>query len=150
MKVQFAVLATAVVMLLGAANSTLAHHSFSVEFDPNKCLDLTGPLTGIEWENPHAWLRMDVKEASGKVQPWRLEMITPNALRRNGTLREHFESQIGKVMHARGCAARAGAFQSDGTNRGAAEYIKLADGVIRIVGQVVERNMTPEKLSFWK
>ena len=57
-----------------------AHHSFSVEFDGTKCLDLTGPLTGIEWENPHAWLRMDVKDASGRVVPWRLEMITPNAL----------------------------------------------------------------------
>ena len=53
-------------------------------------------------------------------------------------------------MHARGCAARPGAFSIDGTNRGAAEYIKLADGVIRIVGQVVERNLTPEKLSFWE
>ena len=150
MKVQFAAFFTAVLVLLGAANSPLAHHSFGVEFDSTKCMDLTGPLTGIEWENPHAWLRMDVKEPSGKVQPWRLEMITPNALRRNGTTREHFESSIGKVMHARGCAARAGAFTIDGTNRGAAEYIKLADGVIRIVGQVVEREMTPEKLSFWE
>jgi hypothetical protein len=150
MKVQFAAFFTSVLVLLGAANSPLAHHSFGVEFDSTKCMDLTGPLTGIEWENPHAWLRMDVKEPSGKVQPWRLEMITPNALRRNGTTREHFESAIGKVMYARGCAARAGAFTIDGTNRGAAEFIKLADGVIRIVGQVVEREMTPEKLSFWE
>ena len=149
MKVQFAAFVTAVLVLLGAASSPRAHHSFSVEFDPNNCMDLPGPLTGIEWENPHAWLRMEVKEPGGKVQPWRLEMVTPNALRRNGTTREHFESQIGKVMHARGCAARPGAFTIDGTNRGAAEFIKLADGVIRIVGQVVERNMTPEKLSFW-
>ena len=150
MKDQFAAFVTAVLVLLGAASSPLAHHSFGVEFDSTKCMDLTGPLTGIEWENPHAWLRMDVKEPSGKVQPWRLEMITPNALRRNGTTREHFESQVGKPMHARGCAARAGAFQADGSNRGAAEFIKLSDGVIRIVGQVVERDMTPEKLSFWE
>ena len=67
MKVQFAGLVTAVLVLLGAANSPLAHHSFGVEFDSTKCMDLTGPLTGIEWENPHAWLRMDVKEPSGKV-----------------------------------------------------------------------------------
>ncbi len=149
MKVQFAALATALLLLFGSTNSTLAHHSFSVEFDSNKCMDLVGPLTGIEWENPHAWLRMEVKEG-GKVQPWRLEMITPNALRRNGTTREMFESQIGKVLHARACAARPGAFNIDGTNRGAAEFIKLSDGVIRIVGQVVERNLTPEKLSFWE
>jgi hypothetical protein len=138
-----------VLLLLGASKTTLAHHSFSVEFDREKCMDLSGPLTGIEWENPHAWLRLDVKDASGNVVPWRLEMITPNALRRNGTTRQVFESNVGKVMHARACAAREGAFQGGGANRGAAEYIKLADGVIRIVGQVVERNLPPEKLSFW-
>jgi hypothetical protein len=150
MRLKFAGLVTAALLLFGATNSTLAHHSFTVEFDPNKCMDLTGPLTGIEWENPHAWVRLDVKDASGKVVPWRLEMITPNALRRNGTTRQDFESNIGKPMHARACAAREGAFVSDGANRGAAEFIKLADGVIRIVGQVVERDLTPEQLSFWK
>lgn len=150
MKVTCAGLVLAVFLLFGATDSTLAHHSFSVEFDGTKCLDLTGPLTGIEWENPHAWLRMDVKDSSGRVAPWRLEMITPNALRRNGTTRQDFETNIGKLMHARGCPAREGAFQADGANRGAAEYIKLADGVIRIVGQVVERDLPPEKLSFWK
>ncbi len=149
MRLTFAGLVTAVVLLFGSSDSTLAHHSFGVEFDSTKCMDLTGPLTGIEWENPHAWLRMTVTDASGKLVPWRLEMITPNALRRNGTTRADFENSIGKVMNARGCAAREGAFQSDGTSRGAAEYIKLADGLIRIVGQVVERDLTPEKLSFW-
>jgi hypothetical protein len=149
MRLTFAGFVIAALLLVGASDTTLAHHSFGVEFDSTKCMDLTGPLTGIEWENPHAWLRMNVTDASGKVVPWRLEMITPNALNRNGTKRADFENAIGKVMHARGCAAREGAFQSDGTNRGAAEYIKLADGLIRIVGQVVERDMTPEKLSFW-
>ena len=72
-------------------------------------------------------------------------MITPNALKRNGTTRQDFLSNMGKVMDARICPARAGA----GENRGAAEYIKLADGVIRIVGQIPERDITPEKLSFY-
>ena len=48
----------------------------------------SGTLTGLEWDNPHAYLRMDVKTADGKVVPWRLEMITPNALKRNGTTSE--------------------------------------------------------------
>ncbi len=93
MRLKFAGLVTAVLLLFGATNSTLAHHSFTVEFDPNKCMDLTGPLTGIEWENPHAWVRLDVKDASGKVVPWRLEMITPNALRRNGTHEDGLREQ---------------------------------------------------------
>ena len=136
----------AAVLLLGAADSTRAHHSFSVEFDNTKCQDFVGTLTGVEWENPHAWVRFDVKDASGKMVPWRLEMITPNALKRNGTERQIFLDNVGKPIHARGCLAREGG----GPNRGAAEYIKLADGLIRIVGQVVERNLTPEKLSFWE
>lgn len=134
-----------VVLLLGAADAAFAHHSFSVEFDATKCQDFAGILTGVDWENPHAYVRLDIKDASGKMVPWRLEMITPNALRRNGSERQVFIDNVGKPMYARGCLAREGA----GTNRGAAEYIKLADGLIRIVGQVVERNLTPEKLSFW-
>ena len=145
MRVKPAGVLMAVLLLLGAAESTLAHHGFTIEFDPTKCMDLTGTLTGVEWENPHAYVRMDVKSADGKVVPWRLEMITPNALRRNGTTSEDFATNVNKPMQARACPAREGA----GQNRGAAEYIKLADGLIRIVGQVVERSLTPEKLSFY-
>ena len=145
MKVKLAGVSMAVLLLLGAGNSALAHHGFTIEFDPTKCMDLAGTLTGLEWDNPHAYLRMDVKSADGKMVPWRLEMITPNALKRNGTTSEDFATNMNKPMHARACPAREGA----GQNRGAAEYIKLADGLIRIVGQVVERDLTPQKLSFW-
>jgi len=46
-------------------------------------------------------------------------------------------------MNARACPAKVG-----GDSRGAAEYIKLADGILRIVAQIPERNMTRDKLSF--
>jgi len=145
MRVKPAGVLMAALLLFGAADSTLAHHGFTIEFDPTKCMDLTGTLTGVDWENPHAYVRMDVKSADGTVVPWRLEMITPNALKRNGTTSEDFATNVNKPMQARACPAREGA----GQNRGAAEYIKLADGLIRIVGQVVERDLTPEKLSFY-
>lgn len=145
MKVKFVGVSMAVLLLFGAADSARAHHGFTIEFDSTKCLDLTGTLSGLEWENPHAYLRMDVKGADGQMVTWRLEMITPNALKRNGTTSEDFANNMNKPMHARACPAREGA----GQNRGAAEYIKLADGLIRIVGQVVERDITPERLSFW-
>jgi len=126
-----------------AALPLLAHHGFGVEFDGSKCADLRGNLSGIDWENPHAYLQVDVKDAEGKTVSWHLEMITPNALKRNGTTRQDFEANMGKPMAARECPAKAG------DNRGAAEYIKLADNVLRIVGQLPERNITPEKLSFY-
>ena len=135
--------ALAVCCLFGLAGAAYAHHGFGVEFDGSKCLDLKGTLTGVLWENPHAYLQMDVADAGGKTVSWHLEMITPNALKRNGTTRQDFTANMGKLMNARACPAKVG-----GDERGAAEYIKLADGILRIVGQIPERGMTPDKLNF--
>lgn len=143
MRVRFSPLLAAVAGLFLAAVPTFSHHGFGVEFDGSKCLDLHGTLTDIDWENPHAYVHLDVKGADGKTVPWSLEMITPNALKRNGTTRQDFLTQIGKPMAARACPAKAGGTE----NRGAAEYIKLADGQLRIVGQLVEK-LTPDQLSF--
>jgi hypothetical protein len=86
---------------------------------------------------------MDVKGADGKVVSWSLEMITPNALKRNGTTRQDFTGNIGKPMAARACPTKAG-----GTlYRGSAEFLQLADGQLRIVGQLVEK-VTPEQFHF--
>ena len=133
------------VYLIAFAGSASAHHGFNVEFDGTRCLDLKGTLTSITWENPHAYLQMNVKDASGSTTAWHLEMITPNALKRNGTTRQDFTENMGKEMNARACPAKVA---SAGDQRGAAEYIKLADGILRIVGQLPERGMTPDKLNF--
>ena len=63
-----------------AAVPGFAHHGFAVEFDKDRCTDLTGSLSALYWENPHAYFDVDVKEASGTMVTWHLEMITPNAL----------------------------------------------------------------------
>jgi Family of unknown function (DUF6152) len=143
MKIRLAGVVVAAGCFLGMAATASAHHGFNVEFDGTKCMDLKGTLTGVIWENPHAYLQMDVKDASGNTVGWRLEMITPNALKRNGTTRQDFTANMGKEMNARACPAKV-----DGNSRGAAEYIKLADGILRIVGQLPERNITPDKLNF--
>jgi hypothetical protein len=143
MRVRIAGVLLAVCCLLGLAFSAFAHHGFGVEFDGSRCMDLKGTLSGLTWENPHAYLQMEVTDAAGKTTSWHLEMITPNALKRNGTTRQDFEDNMGKPMNARACPAKV-----NGNERGAAEYIKLADGILRIVGQLPERDMTPDKLSF--
>ena len=133
----------AVFALVGWSVPVSAHHGFAVEFDGSKCMDLKGTLTGIDWENPHAYFHMDVKGADGKVVSWSLEMITPNALKRNGTTRQDFTGNIGKPMAARACPTKAGGTQY----RGSAEFLELADGQVRIVGQLVEK-ITPEQFHF--
>jgi len=69
------------------AVSTLAHHSFSAEFDTNKALTVTGTVTKVEWQNPHTWFYVDVKDNGGNVANWGFELASPNLLLRNGWTR---------------------------------------------------------------
>ena len=116
--------------VMGAVVPAFAHHGFGVEFDGSKCADLKGTLTGITWENPHAYFDMAVKNPDGTVVTWHLEMVTPNALKRTGTTKEDFKSNMGKTINAFACPAKSG------DNRGAAGYLALSDGLIRLVGQI--------------
>jgi hypothetical protein len=67
-----------------AAHAALAHHSFSVEFDANKPLKMTGTVTKVEWMNPHTWFYVDVKDDQGNVTNWGFELASPNILMRKG------------------------------------------------------------------
>ena len=69
--------------LLGGA-AALAHHAFAAEFDANKPVNLRGPVTRVEWINPHAWIHIDSKNADGTSTPWMVEGGTPNTLLRRG------------------------------------------------------------------
>jgi uncharacterized protein DUF6152 len=143
MKVKLPGVLLVVVALFSTGIPAFAHHGFAVEFDGSKCLNLKGTLTSIDWENPHAYFHMDVKDSQGNVQAWSLEMITPNALKRNGTTRQDFTNNVGKPIDARACPTKAGGTQY----RGSAEFLALPDGQIRIVGQLVEK-LTPEQFHF--
>jgi hypothetical protein len=67
-------------------------------------------------------------------------MVTPNALKRNGTLKSDFTENIGKPINVRACRSR-----TEGENRGAASYLQLPDGEIRGVGQQVERRRPEDR-----
>jgi hypothetical protein len=61
-----------------------AHHAFTAEFDANNPVTLKGTVTKVEWINPHSWLYLDMKDATGKVESWKVEMGAPNQLMRRG------------------------------------------------------------------
>ena len=68
-------------MVLGlAAVPAIAHHSFAAEYDAAKPITLTGTVTKVEWMNPHARFYIDVKDESGKMTNWELELGSPNAV----------------------------------------------------------------------
>jgi uncharacterized protein DUF6152 len=119
--------------LLVSAIPAPAHHAFAAEFDANKCTDIVGTFTGYEWQNPHGYFHMDVKNSNGAVNSWTFETVSLSTLKRSGTSRRDFEDAIGKSVTVRACLAKNGA-----KNRAAAETIKLPDGQIHRIGQDVE------------
>jgi hypothetical protein len=98
----------------------LAHHSFAAEFDSKKPVELKGTLVELEWVNPHAWIHMEVTDASGKVTKWDCELGSPNLLMRNGWRRDSLKK--GDVIVVNGSQAK------DGTNVANARTVSFADG----------------------
>lgn len=107
-------------LFLLAAAPVLAHHSFAAEFDSKKPVELKGTLVELEWVNPHAWIHMDVTDASGKVTRWDCELGSPNLLMRNGWRRDALKK--GDVIVVSGSQAK------DGSNMANARTVTSADG----------------------
>ena len=95
-----------------------SHHSFAAEFDINKPVKLSGPVTRMEWTNPHAWLYVDSKDDKGNVQNWAIELVGINDLVRRGWGRNRVNA--GDVVNVDGYGAK------NGKNIANAASVKLA------------------------
>lgn len=72
----------AAAVALGAPPA-LAHHSFAM-FDNTKTVTLEGTVKEFQWTNPHSWIQVMVKDASGGDVEWSVEGGSPNGLARQG------------------------------------------------------------------
>jgi hypothetical protein len=84
-----------------------AHHAFSAEFDADKPIKITGAVTKVEWENPHAWFYVDVKDTAGRVDNWGFELGSPNLLIRSGWGRNTLK--VGDMVAVEASRAKSGA-----------------------------------------
>ena len=97
---------------MAATAPLVAHHAFSAEFDASAPVTLKGPVTKIEWINPHAWIHLENQAPNGKKEVWMVEGGTPNTLQRNGITRDSIK--IGTLIVVSGYKAKDGRMRANG------------------------------------
>ncbi len=109
-------LAPALVLMLSPAQ---AHHS-GAPFDFDQRIEVTGIVDQWQWQNPHAWLRLQVRGSSGENEEWNIEATSPNILMRQGWRRSSFNEgdEVTVLIHP----------LRDGKPGGSLLGAKLADG----------------------
>jgi hypothetical protein len=107
-------------LLFVAAFPVAAHHSFAAEFDDKQPVKLEGTVVKFEFMNPHSWIHMDVKTEDGKVERWKVETGSTNALFRRGWRKDSLRT---------GDHVTIDAFRAkDGSHTANASQVKLPDG----------------------
>jgi len=92
---------------LAAAIPALAHHSFAAEYDSQKPVKVTGAVTRVDWQNPHAYFYVDVKNTeTGRVENWAFEMGAPAVLVKQGWTKSSLH--VGDVIIVEGTRAKDG------------------------------------------
>ena len=90
--------------MFASAVAPMAHHAFGGEFDATRPVVLKGPVTKMEWVNPHAWVHLEVTKEDGTKEEWMVEGGSPNSLLRRGVTRESLA--VGTVIVVDGYQSR--------------------------------------------
>ena len=97
---------------LTGAVPLFAHHSFAAEFDDQKPVKMTGTITKVEWQNPHIWFYLDVKNPDGSVTNWGFAGGAPGQLMRRGITKDQLK--IGETVVVEGFRSKDGSNNASG------------------------------------
>ena len=87
-----------------------AHHSYSM-FDMDKTVVLDATVTQFKWQNPHAFIQVEVP-VNGKVENWAIEMTSPNNLVQEGWKRTSLKTgdKVRLWVHPLRSGAKGGSY----------------------------------------
>ena len=87
----------------------------------DKPVTISGTVAKIDWQNPHIYFYVDVKDAKGGVTQWKVEGYPPNMLVRQGWKKD-VTMKVGDTIKVFGWRARANPTQAAGRD------VTFADG----------------------
>src|SRR6266478_4066436 len=99
----YAVSAVMLAMFVATA-PVFSQPPYSATYDSSRQVKLQGPVTRIDWVNPHAFFFIDVRDAAGIVTNWAVEFGNPLDLERDGWKRSTLH--ISDVVTVEGSPAR--------------------------------------------
>ena len=107
-------------LLIAIAVPVFSHHSEAAEYDVANPVKVRGTIKKVEWQNPHVWFYVDVKDEGGKITTWGFSAAPPGALMRRGITKEALP--VGALVNVEGARAR------DGSNNASSHSVTFADG----------------------
>jgi hypothetical protein len=116
----------AALILMAIAAPVFSHHSEAAEYDATKLVKVTGTIKKVEWQNPHVWFYVDVKDESGKITTWGFSLAPPGSLMRRGITKDALK--IGAVVNVEGARAR------DGSTNASGRRVTFEDGTNVLTG----------------
>jgi hypothetical protein len=70
--------------MLSAGVAAYAHHSYAATYDVSKEVKLEGRLVQFVFRNPHSYVTIQTKDASGALQRWSVEWAGTSQLSNRG------------------------------------------------------------------
>jgi hypothetical protein len=114
--------------LLAVPAAIRAHHSFAAEYNSDKMMTVTGTIEKVDWTNPHVYVHVTQKDASGKAITWSLEGYPINTLKRTGFSRDLLK--VGDTITVTAYTSK------DGSHTGAGREVTFKDGSKKFLGPV--------------